>query len=495
MADISLLFGVDGGGSISGKSGALIKGQIDSIVSAINRTPIKIKFQADENSLKALTNSIRSACTDSVKNLDISASAMGSGNMRARRSRSTGTQYVSEASAVNLQRQLKDLAGTEVFRKNQTLIELYISVLDNAKQVARRDYEEMAADLARFRDELTHGTDYQATAAAKQQEAATAAAEAAVAAAERQANAQTRLETSVINLRTRFEQLRMSQSSIYTNNKAEIDAIIASLQNEGNVTAEMFAKAQNALARFTEQARTGAGAEMQSINQQIKQMMIMMEKLNAFKVNNPRAYSAYSTDVDALEAALKAGIAGNATYSAEQLAAFNEQLTRFTYNANQSNLAGRTFFDTIRSGWKKFKDWSIVSKTFMWLLNTFKKMIKAVRELDKAMTELKKVTDLSAAEYTRFFQKAEGISRSVGARLADTINATADFARLGYSVSESAELAKSALVYKNVGDGIDSVSDATESLISTMKAFGYQASDSMQIVDMFNEVGRFCPAA
>jgi len=50
-------------------------------------------------------------------------------------------------------------------------------------------------------------------------------------------------------------------------------------------------------------------------------------------------------------------------------------------------------------------------------------------------------------------------------------------------------MANAALVYQHVGDGIKDVSEATESLISTMKAFGIQASDSMSIVDKFNEVG------
>lgn len=66
---------------------------------------------------------------------------------------------------------------------------------------------------------------------------------------------------------------------------------------------------------------------------------------------------------------------------------------------------------------------------------------------------------------------------------------------MGYSVEEATALAEAALVYKNIGDGIDDVSQATESLISTIAAFKLSASDAMYVVDMFNETGRFCPAA
>lgn len=51
-------------------------------------------------------------------------------------------------------------------------------------------------------------------------------------------------------------------------------------------------------------------------------------------------------------------------------------------------------------------------------------------------------------------------------------------------------MAESAVLYKNVADGLDTVQESTESIISTMKAFGIGADDTMGIVDRFNEVGK-----
>lgn len=47
----------------------------------------------------------------------------------------------------------------------------------------------------------------------------------------------------------------------------------------------------------------------------------------------------------------------------------------------------------------------------------------------------------------------------------------------------------SVLISTSNKTGIDSVSQASESIISTMKAFGIEAEDAMGIVDRFNEVG------
>jgi hypothetical protein len=51
------------------------------------------------------------------------------------------------------------------------------------------------------------------------------------------------------------------------------------------------------------------------------------------------------------------------------------------------------------------------------------------------------------------------------------------------------EMAEAAIVYKNVGDNIASTEDAADSIISTLKGFGMEASEAMAIVDRFNEVG------
>ena len=88
-----------------------------------------------------------------------------------------------------------------------------------------------------------------------------------------------------------------------------------------------------------------------------------------------------------------------------------------------------------------------------------------------------------------------GRAKSIGATVADTVSSSADFARLGYNLEDAAILADVALLYKNVGDGITDVGVASESIISTMKAFGIEAQDAIRIVDAFNNVGRLCPTA
>lgn len=118
-----------------------------------------------------------------------------------------------------------------------------------------------------------------------------------------------------------------------------------------------------------------------------------------------------------------------------------------------------------------------------------KKGIQYVREIDLALTELKKVTDETDEEYDQFLKTAAKTGEKLGTTISAVTEATATFAKLGYEMGQAAEMAEAAIVYKNVGDGIESTGDAADSIISTMKGFGMEASEAMTIVDKFNEVG------
>lgn len=145
--------------------------------------------------------------------------------------------------------------------------------------------------------------------------------------------------------------------------------------------------------------------------------------------------------------------------------------------------------DRLKGLAEKFGAWLTVSQAIMMAVRAIKKMVSAVIEVDRAMTELKKVTNETSEVYDRFLTNASRRAKQLGASVSDVVNATADFARLGYNIEDASSLADAALIYKNIGDGIEDITEASESLISTMQAFGIEASNALSIIDKFNEVG------
>lgn len=152
-------------------------------------------------------------------------------------------------------------------------------------------------------------------------------------------------------------------------------------------------------------------------------------------------------------------------------------------------LEGQKFGTKLANQFAKFGVYLSAASVFMGLRRAIRSMVTNVVELDKAMTELKKVTDETSATYSRFLDNAESRAKKLGATLTDVVSVTADFARLGYGLGDAEKLADATVLFKNVADGISDVGTASSNIISSMKAFSVSSNDIMRIVDSYNEVG------
>ena len=255
---------------------------------------------------------------------------------------------------------------------------------------------------------------------------------------------------------------------------------ITLIQEEQAATAQAATEAERAAA----QEEIAARKELALAQQQVS----LKSQVQRYIMSNSKAYKVYGAELDGIMHRLQ----NESSLTDEQLKQIRMRFYEIQTSAKAAGMSGNTFFDTMKKGFAKFGGWSLITRTLMAVYRIFTNMITAVKELDAAMTELKKVTDLSERSYREYLVTAQQLSKEIGATLADTVNATADFARLGYSIADSTALAEAALVYKNVGDGIEDIGTASESLISTIKAFeqfGESANNAMSIIDRFNEVG------
>lgn len=112
-----------------------------------------------------------------------------------------------------------------------------------------------------------------------------------------------------------------------------------------------------------------------------------------------------------------------------------------------------------------------------------------VVDIDTSMTNLKKVTNETKSAYSSFLSSASSQARELGASISDVIDSTAEWSRLGYTLDESQELAKWSTVLSNIGDGIDSASDAASYLVSILKGFRMEADEVEHVVNVLNSVG------
>ena len=172
-----------------------------------------------------------------------------------------------------------------------------------------------------------------------------------------------------------------------------------------------------------------------------------------------------------------------------------QQFKSITKQAQAMGKTGLTTFDRLKSKAKEYMSYLSAAEMFMYAEQAMRSMFEQVKLIDSAMTELKKVTDETDASYNQFLSNAASRSKELGTTIDGLVSSTADFARLGYGFEDAQGLAEVANVYAVVGDEIEGVEGATESLISTMAAFkdsakGMSNSDfAMSIIDKFNEIG------
>lgn len=172
-----------------------------------------------------------------------------------------------------------------------------------------------------------------------------------------------------------------------------------------------------------------------------------------------------------------------------ELKKFNSEFDTFNSKVVQAGVHCKSFGDQIKQAFQNFSAFFSASRVIYQVIDSIKQMVTNVIELNTAMVELRKVTDGTENQFNTFLKNAKSNAVELGSTVTDLVNATSAFSRLGYSLDESEELGRVATIYANVGDDIDNIDQATTSLISTMKGFGLEAGDAINIVDKFNEVG------
>ena len=92
-----------------------------------------------------------------------------------------------------------------------------------------------------------------------------------------------------------------------------------------------------------------------------------------------------------------------------------------------------------------------------------------ILDLDRAMTNYKKVADEAVVDSQKITQSAVEIAKATGTGVADTVNSMAEATKLGFGGKAAQEVAKYAQIFANIGD-MD-VGAATQGIATVLNAF------------------------
>lgn len=218
------------------------------------------------------------------------------------------------------------------------------------------------------------------------------------------------------------------------------------------------------------------------------QAMTLDNKMSTWLEKNSKASKDFGSSIDLLRNKLST-LNASGKLTTDELKSIQNEFKLIQQQAIATGKIGRSFSSTFAGAFRSILQYVNVSTIIYQSISGLKQMFQNVVDIDTAMTELKKVTNETTESYSKFLSNAGTSAKEIGTTVTGIIESTANFARLGYSFTDSQELAKTANIYTVVGDEIESVDDATKSIISTMAAYKDEISDSMQVADKFNEVG------
>lgn len=228
------------------------------------------------------------------------------------------------------------------------------------------------------------------------------------------------------------------------------------------------------------------------LNEQASELVIAKQKaqlkLEGLFGENSEAARKFAAELNRIQKEL------NECGSIKGVRSLEKQMDGLVRTAKNAELQTQTFGQKFKSQWQQYSSYVSVASIFMYAEQGLRSMFEQVKSIDSAMTELKKVTDETDASYNKFLTNAASRAKEIGTTIDGLVESTADFARLGYDFADAQGLAEVANIYAVVGDDIDSVEQATQSLISTLTAFKSEMNDmsdsdfALSIVDKMNEV-------
>lgn len=501
-ADISLLFGVLGEGSLSGESGSLIQNQLTQIMAALNKNPLKVKVALDTASggqkswssqLQSKLNTVSSSGKFSVQ---VSKLTLGTGaisDFRNQLNAVVNTLHLDKGTSITLtaegigeikskMKQAGD-AASDAARKTAEF-KVQMEALNRQKVSVQRALSSLSANAT---------TDEERAKVAE-------------------------LTTQYEQWAVKIEQIRATKTAATGSYRAEIEAEGAAITaniarlNEERVAAESAsasaaaaagerAAAEDAAASATERgakATKDAAAEQKDLDVARRQGLSLLTQMQKAERDWTAAKTGKtSTEFNQIQSSINAlqVYLGQLRSGEMDVTTFKQHLAElngtFAASSNAIKLAGentRTFGERMGGLAKKFGAWLSVTRVIMTVIQTIRKMVANTRDIDTSLTQLRIVTGATDAEMETFLVKSTQLAKELGQSITNVLSSIETFSRLGYNLGDASQLAEFANVLANVAAvGTD---EATTGLTSIIKGFNMDVSEAEHVADVLVEVGQ-----
>lgn len=436
MSDIKLQLDVDYGYSLG-----QIQDKISKMMSRINSNPVKLKVQVDINSamtqIAKLKNQLKDLNKDAKITMDVASLAGATPRQSSRSGKSTtgisdaATAAKAEATALNkaynMQRQIYNDMNNLSAAKNGQSSASYQKLSDQATNVDTL--------VAKYKE----GT---------------------------------------INLK-QFQAALAGVGATVSKSKAEITK---------------YGEATKAVVKTEEMLTEGTkeyNAALSKIDNTQQRITTNASKWTASEKGKTKdtleAYRNLGNELDTLRGKLQSGEITKTQFNTE-FGKISSQMREYESTIKGAGEATVSFGDRLKGVITRFGTYFGMTRAIMAAISTVKKMVSASVEVESAMNRIQIVTGASNAEMGTFFDTASNQAKELGQSITDVAGSIETFSRLGYNLTDSAELSKFATIMSNVAD--TTVEESTTGLTSIMKGFNLDVSETEHVTDVLVNVGQ-----
>ncbi len=199
---------------------------------------------------------------------------------------------------------------------------------------------------------------------------------------------------------------------------------------------------------------------------------------------NSAAAKEFGIRIQELQAELK-------TCDATRLNGIKADFQAITKEATIAGKSTLSFSDKLSAQIKRLSAYFSATMLFMESARAIRAMYDNVLDVDTAMTELYRVTDLTDSQYDKLYEDMISGAKAYASTLDTIINSTAEWVRLGFDADTAEQLAEISTMYQNVTDLDEST--ANENLVTAYKGFEKQLlklsnNDSAAAIEMITDI-------
>lgn len=285
-----------------------------------------------------------------------------------------------------------------------------------------------------------------------------------------------------------FNNIEASKKKLSPTLSKQLDAELAALKRKYDLIDEQ---------RNNKNAASSDDQNLKNQEESIKKALALQKKIDSMRKNytaskynsNTReafgGLEARSRSIDVLIGQLQ-----NGSITLKDFLEQYKQLQDLTLKDESSFIANGTnkkgFVETFKNAATKFGTWFSASQAIMASIRAMKQMVNEAIAVDDAMTQMQIVTKSGSGQMEKFGETAARVAKKTASSMTDIIDSATTYARLGYDMNTSTNLAEYTSMISKVGD--INVADVQSAVTAIVKAFKIDVTDTDQIQSVFNKL-------